>query len=113
MFSKNLEDPTPTQDRRPGQPIRLTTIASDLAMAAKLAQNHKGKWHPISFFQRKFTEAPKGITQPMKKNYRQFTMQSGASNITWKRDHSMCTLIKNYHIRHNGKSREVTASGTL
>ena len=31
-------------------------------MAAELAQNHKGKWHPISFFLRKFTEAQRNYS---------------------------------------------------
>ena len=46
----------------PGEPIRLTTDASDIGMGAELAQYHEGEWCRISFFSRKLIhKSPKEL----------------------------------------------------
>jgi hypothetical protein len=40
-----------------GQPSRLETDASDLAMGATWLQKHDGKWHPVAYYSRKFSGA--------------------------------------------------------
>jgi transposase InsO family protein len=41
----------------PGNPSRLETDASDLAMGATWLQEHNGKWHPVAYYSRKFSGA--------------------------------------------------------
>jgi hypothetical protein len=39
-----------------GKPLRIETDASDLALGAVLLQEKEGKWHPIAYHSRKFSE---------------------------------------------------------
>ena len=40
---------------RIGEPVRIETDASDLAIGACLLQQVEGKWHPVAFYSRKMT----------------------------------------------------------
>jgi RNase H-like domain found in reverse transcriptase/Reverse transcriptase (RNA-dependent DNA polymerase)/Integrase zinc binding domain/Retroviral aspartyl protease len=40
---------------RSGEPLRMETDASDLALGACITQEREGKWHPIAYYSRKFT----------------------------------------------------------
>jgi transposase InsO family protein len=42
---------------RSGEPLRMETDASDLALGACITQEREGKWHPIAYYSRKFTPA--------------------------------------------------------
>lgn len=39
-----------------GKPLRIETDASDLAEGAAALQEKDGKWHPIAYYSRKFSE---------------------------------------------------------
>jgi transposase InsO family protein len=42
---------------RSGEPLRFETDASDLAMGGAALQERDGKWHPIAYYSKKFSQA--------------------------------------------------------